>query len=106
MIIIKIYLASVIFYFLLLVITGVMFRRKFIDNTIRIIKSQGHEIIPREPWYITTLRYLFTSFIPVIRLICFISKMIITFNPQLVIEYNLEENNENDKMGNKKNIKK
>lgn len=101
MIIIKAYLLSVLFWFLLIEITGIIFRKRFIRNTNILDKIlEDKEPIPRESWIVTTLRYLVISFIPTLRVMVYITKLIITFKPKLIIEYKLKERekqNVNDK---------
>lgn len=91
MIIIKVYLLSVLFWFLLIEITGIMFRKRFIRNTEIIDRILEKEIKERESFLQTTLRYLIISLIPTIRVMVFITKMIITFKPKIILEYELKE---------------
>lgn len=101
MTIIKVYLLSVLFWFLLIEITGIMFRKRFIRNTNILDKIlEDKEPTPRENWIITTLRYLVISFIPTLRVMVYITKLIITFKPKIIIEQKLKERekqNVNDK---------
>ena len=95
MIIIKAYLLSVLFYFLLIEITGLIFR-----NTNLISKILNDKTLQREGNLKTTLRYLIISFIPTIRLLIFIEKMILTFKPYIILQHILKERekkNVNDK---------
>lgn len=101
MIIVIAYLSSCLFWFLLIEITGIIFRKRFIKNTNILDKIlEDKEPTPRENWIITTLRYLVISFIPTLRVVVFITKLVITFKPKLIIEYKLKERekqNVNDK---------
>lgn len=85
MIFLKIYLGSVIFWFLLIVITGLIFQKRFINGTRMILEFKGEEE-DRECWIKTTVRYLFASFVPVYRLFIFVIKMYMTFKPEMLIE--------------------
>lgn len=105
MILLKIYLGSVLFWFLLIVITGLIFRKKFLRGT-EIISAYTGEKIEREHWLKTTLNYLFLSFIPLFRFLMFVVKMYITFAPRQVIgileedvEINEKRRFENDSNG-------
>lgn len=92
MIIIKIYLLTVLFWFLLIEITGIMFKKKYIKNTdiIRLLKNDNS---PRYSNLKTTLMYLKICFIPILRLQVFITKMMITFYPKIIIEEVIREMN-------------
>lgn len=100
MIIIKVYLLSVLFYFLLIEITGLIFKKRFVRNTNLISKILNDKTLQREGNLKTTLRYLIISFIPTIRLLVFIEKMILTFKPYIILQHILKERekkNVNDK---------
>lgn len=100
MLVLKIYLLSSLFYFLLIVITGLLFRKKFLKSISLIDKILEIKETPKEGMINTTLRYLLISFIPTIRLVVFIEKMIITFKPYIIVQYVLKERekkNVNDK---------
>ena len=94
MTIIKIYLLSVLFWFLLIEITGLIFKKRFIKNTdvIRIITDEKG---PRMGNLKSTLLYLKIAFIPFLRLKVFIIKMVLTFYPKIIIELIWEEMNKN-----------
>jgi hypothetical protein len=95
LLIIKIYLLSVLFWFLLIEITGLLFKKRFIRNT-DIIKRLQNDNTPRNTHLETTLLYLRVSFIPVLRIQVFLIKMIMTFFPGLLIEEILEERKRNE----------
>lgn len=100
MLVLKIYLLSSLFYFLLIVITGLLFRKKFLKSIGLTGKILEIKETPKEGMIKTTLRYLLISFIPVVRLVIFIEKMIITFKPYIIVQYVLKERekkNVNDK---------
>lgn len=100
MLVLKIYLLSSLFYFLLIVITGLLFRKKFLKSVSLIDKILERKETPKEGITKTTFRYLLISFIPTVRLVVFIEKMIITFKPYIIVQYVLKERekkNVNDK---------
>lgn len=100
MLVLKIYLLSSLFYFLLIMITGLLFRKKFLKSVSLIDKILERKETPKEGIIKTTFRYLLISFIPVVRLVVFIEKMIITFKPYIIVLYVLKERekkNVNDK---------
>ena len=94
MTIIKIYLISVLFWFLLIEITGIIFRKRFIKNT-DVIRMITDEKGPRHSTLKTTLMYLKVAFIPILRVQVFIIKMTLTFYPKIIIEIILKEMKEN-----------
>ena len=94
MTIIKIYLISVLFWFLLIEITGIIFRKRFIKNT-DVIRMITDEKGPRHSTLKTTLMYLKFAFIPILRVQVFIIKMTLTFYPKIIIEIILKEMKEN-----------
>ena len=94
MIIIKVYLLSVLFWFLLIVITGIIFKKRFIRNT-NVIRMITDEKGPRHSTLKTTLMYLRVAFIPILRAQVFIIKMTLTFYPKIIIEIILKEMEEN-----------
>ena len=94
MIIIKVYLLSVLFWFLLIEITGIIFRKRFIKNT-DVIRMITDEKGPRYSNLKTTLMYLKVCFIPILRVQVFIIKMTLTFYPKIIIEIILKEMKEN-----------
>lgn len=95
MTIIKIYLLSVLFWFLLIEITGLIFRKRFIKNT-DVIRMITDEKGPRHSNLKTTLMYLKVCFIPILRVQVFIIKMTLTFYPKIIIKIILKELNKNE----------
>ena len=95
MTIIKFYLISVLFWFLLIEITGIIFRKRFIKNT-DVIRMITDEKGPRHSTLKTTLMYLKVAFIPILRVQVFIIKMTLTFYPKIIIEIILKEMNKNE----------
>ena len=94
MLIIKIYLLSVLFWFLLIEVTGFIFKKRFIKNT-DVIRMITDEKGPRYSNLKTTLLYLKVAFIPILRVQVFVIKMVLTFYPKIIIEIILKEMEEN-----------
>ncbi len=94
---IKIYLISCIIYYAIFMIEGLIFRKRFIINTnILYKKFIGKEQPKREPVLKTTIRYLLISLIPIYRTIALLTKLMITFNIEMV--YNVLKNKEIEKL--------
>ena len=91
----KIYLSSVIIYFIIFIAEGLAFRKIFLKSQEKINKSQNIET-KRDSYLKTTIDYLIISFIPVIRLISFITKLFMTFYPDKCIEIFKEKEKENE----------
>lgn len=73
----KFYLDSVIIYFIILVVSGIVFHKQFKEGQKKLEDYKEEE---QMGYLNTTLFYLGISFIPVIRLFAVIGKLAIIFN--------------------------
>ena len=92
----KIYFDSVIIYFAVFIAEGILFRKEYLKSIEKIGKEvRDSEEIKKMGYIRTTLSYFLISFIPIMRLIILIAKVLITFNPNETIKL-LKEIEERD----------
>lgn len=92
---IKIYIYSVVVWFVLFILTGIVFKKKFKEAQIKIRKFTDWN---EEEYGVlkTTILYLIESLIPVRRCLLFFGKLVVIFRTDVFIEF-LKEKKEDDK---------
>ena len=90
----KLYLSSVIIYFLIFMSEGIIFKKEF-NKAQEIINKHFGEEVKKVGYLKTTISYLLISFIPIIRLITFITKICMTIEPKKFIKL-MEESKKNE----------
>ena len=92
----KMYFISVAIYFVIFIVEGLLFKKKFKKGQ-EIINMKKLEDEEKYSKKVTTLVYLVISFIIVIRTIVLIGKLITTFKPEWLVDKNMKRLNDNNK---------
>lgn len=92
----KIYLSSVLIWFLIIISFSLSTKEQFLGNVEKLEKALNIPKIKKWGYTKTTLNYLFASFVPIYRFLVLIAKINLVFNINNVIKKikKMEGNNE------------
>lgn len=87
----KLYISSVIIWFLIIVCFSLSTKKIFLENIKKYNEALNKEEVKKMGYIKTTLFYLMVSFVPVFRLLILVSKFYIVFNIDKLIEFEKEK---------------